>query len=699
MKPGIEQLIRENVSSAMQDLFQSAVPAGQVALQKTKPEFEGDVTLLVFPLTKASKKSPEETANAIGNYLKEKVAEVSGFNVVKGFLNLVINDSYWIGYLTDKNPKSEIRNLQSETVMVEYSSPNTNKPLHLGHIRNNLLGDSISRILKAAGKKVIRVNLVNDRGIHICKSMQAWLNLANRETPSTTRNPELRKGDKFVGHYYVEFDKGYKAEVQSMSERSNEFVDHLRTIRARFNLTDGEFKARSIKSIVAFFLYAQIRSWKNANKVHVDINNFGEFLLNSEHVVSQLSTDLQEFLMGYGNEVASAASHLDFNTLDSPEFSKRLDELFKTYAPIVYSAHLLLRGWEQGEKWIIDLWKDMNSWVYDGFAVTYKRLGVEFEKTYYESNTYLLGKKVVEEGLAKGIFQKKPDGSVRIDLTADGLDEKVLLRSDGTSVYITQDLGTAIERQKEYSFNRLVYVVGNEQDYHFKVLFLILKKLGYAWADKLHHLSYGMVDLPSGKMKSREGTVVDADNLMDQMEATAKQMTLELGKTEGLTEEEAANLYRMIGMAALKYFILKVDPKKRMLFNPQESIDFNGNTGPFIQYTYARIRSVLRKANSHERIAIREEPGGLHPKEKNVIKLLHDLPKIVQEAAEGYNPGHVANYVFDLAKEFNQFYQELSILKAEKKEEMEFRLLLAERTAETIKYALSLLGIEVPERM
>lgn len=589
----IQEILTGKTIEAIKDLFEQTLSQNQIVFQKTKTEFEGDLTLLVFPLTKASKKSPEETANAIGNYLKEKVAEVSGFNVVKGFLNLVINDSYWIGYLTDKNPKSEIRNLQSETVMVEYSSPNTNKPLHLGHIRNNLLGVSVSNILKAAGKNVVRVNLVNDRGVHICKSMLAWKKWGNGETPESSG----MKGDHLVGKYYVEFDKQLKSQVSSLKSQAQ----------------------------------------------------------NEEEAIKN--------------------------------------------APLMLEVQEMLRKWEAGDTETVALWKKMNGWVYDGFAVTYKRLGVEFEKTYYESNTYLLGKKVVEEGLAKGIFQKKPDGSVRIDLTADGLDEKVLLRSDGTSVYITQDLGTAIERQKEYSFNRLVYVVGNEQDYHFKVLFLILKKLGYAWADKLHHLSYGMVDLPSGKMKSREGTVVDADDLMDQMEATAKQMTLELGKTEGLTEEEAANLYRIIGMAALKYFILKVDPKKRMLFNPQESIDFNGNTGPFIQYTYARIRSVLRKANSHERIAIREEPGGLHPKEKNVIKLLHDLPKIVQEAAEGYNPGHVANYVFDLAKEFNQFYQELSILKAEKEEEKEFRLLLADRTAETIKYALSLLGIEVPERM
>lgn len=575
----IEELLKQKVVDGIKTLYDQTASPNHVTFQKTKPEFEGDITLLVFPLTKISKKSPEETAKAIGEQLQKNVPHIKAFTVVKGFLNLVIADDYWIKYLQD--PVSSIQHPVSETVMVEFSSPNTNKPLHLGHIRNNLLGASVSEILKASGRKVIRVNLVNDRGIHICKSMLAWKKWGNGETPQSSG----MKGDHLVGKYYVLYDQKLKEEKQ-------------------FSPNEGD-----------------------------------------------LERAVQE----------------------------------------------MLRKWEGGDAETIALWKTMNSWVYEGFAKTYKDLGVEFEKTYYESETYLPGKKIVEDGLQKGIFFRKDDGSVWVDLTKDGLDEKLLLRSDGTSVYITQDLGTAIERHKEFHFDRKIYVVGNEQDYHFKVLFLILKKLGYAWADRLFHLSYGMVDLPSGKMKSREGTVVDADDLIAEMIETAKTKTLELGKAENLSQEEAEKLYRMIGMSALKYFILKVDPKKRMLFNPEESIDFNGNTGPFIQYTYARIRSVLRKAGitDHRSWVI----GRLHRKEKSVIKLIHDYPKIISEAAEQCNPGHVANYVYELAKEYNQFYQEIPILKAEKEEEKNFRLVLSEKTSVVIKNSLGLLGIEVPERM
>jgi arginyl-tRNA synthetase len=485
----IENILTEKTVEAIKALFEQTVSPNQITLQKTKVEFEGDITLLVFPLTKVSKKSPEETANAIGNYLKKNVAEVTGYNVVKGFLNLVIADSYWTNYLINSEAISDKPEANAETVMVEFSSPNTNKPLHLGHIRNNLLGASVSDILKAAGKKVIRVNLVNDRGIHICKSMLAWKKWGNGESPASSG----MKGDHLVGKYYVEFDKSYKLQISDCK------------------------------------------------------------------------------LKGMAEEEAEKK------------------------APLMLEIQDMLRKWEAGDKETIELWKMMNGWVYDGFAVTYKTLGVEFEKTYYESQTYLLGKEIVEEGLRKNIFKKKDDDSVWIDLTKDGLDEKLLLRGDGTSVYITQDLGTAIKRQEEFNFNRLVYVVGNEQEYHFKVLFLILKKLGHEWAQNLFHLSYGMVDLPSGKMKSREGTVVDADDLIDEMVNTARETTKALGKTDGMNETEAENLYHNIGLGALKYFILKVDPKKRMLFDPKESIDFNGNTGPFIQYTYARIQSVLRK--------------------------------------------------------------------------------------------------------
>lgn len=588
----IEQILTSQTLEAIRELYGQALSPNQVSLQKTKIEFEGDITLLVFPLTKASKKSPEETANTIGNYLKEHVAEVKAFNVVKGFLNLVIGDEYWMRFLAAETPDSILPTTDSETVMVEFSSPNTNKPLHLGHIRNNLLGVSISEILKAAGKNVIRVNLVNDRGIHICKSMLAWQKWGNGETPESTG----MKGDHLVGKYYVEFDKYYKSEIAEGKEKG---------------MTQEEAEKK---------------------------------------------------------------------------------------APLMMEAQDMLRKWEAGDREVIDLWKKMNGWVYDGFAKTYKDLGVAFEKTYYESETYLLGKRIVEDGLQKGVFKKKEDGSVRIDLTPDGLDEKVLLRSDGTSVYITQDLGTVILRHEEFNFDRKIYVVGNEQDYHFKVLFLILKKLGYDWADKLYHLSYGMVDLPSGKMKSREGTVVDADELMDEMINTARETTKALGKTEGMTEGEAEELYRAIGLGALKYFILKVDPKKRMLFDPKESIDFNGNTGPFIQYTYARIRSVLRKAGNVPS-GIVSVAAELHPKEKNVIKLLHDFPKIITEAAEGYNPGHIANYIYDLAKDYNQFYHECTILSAENAEVKNFRLGLSLKTGEVIKESLRLLGMAAPERM
>lgn len=583
----IDSILISKTVEAIQALYGQSVPASHISLQKTKVEFEGDITLLVFPLTKASKKSPEETATALGNYLKENVAEVTAFNVVKGFLNLVIADSYWVSYLAAL--PSSISSLPSsiqETVMVEFSSPNTNKPLHLGHVRNNLLGISVSAILKAAGKKVIRVNLVNDRGIHICKSMLAWKKWGNGETPESSG----LKGDHLVGKYYVEFDKNLKS--QNPNAKSQEEIQN---------------------------------------------------------------------------------------------------------SPLMKEAKEMLLKWESGDKETIALWKKMNGWVYDGFAKTYKELGVEFEKTYYESETYLLGKKIVEEGVSKGVFTKREDGSVWVDLTKDGLDEKLLLRSDGTSVYMTQDLGTVVQRANEFHFNKHIYVVGNEQDYHFKVLFLILKKLGYDWAEKLYHLSYGMVDLPSGKMKSREGTVVDADELMEEMVNSARETTKSLGKTDGMNEAEAETLYRTIGMGALKYFILKVDAKKRMLFDPKESIDFNGNTGPFIQYTYARIKSVFRKAEAVS--GFKFKVTGLQPKEKSVIKLLHDFHSVIQEAAETYNPGHIANYVYDLAKEYNQFYHECPILKAENADEKNFRLELSAKTAEVIKTSLRLLGIDVSERM
>jgi arginyl-tRNA synthetase len=547
-------------------------------------------------LVKQIKGNPVEIGTKIGEYLVENVAEVSKFNVVAGFLNLVISDEYYISYF------SSIKNDNSygfvtptdgdKAVMVEYSSPNTNKPLHLGHIRNNLLGYSVAEIIKASGKKVYKTQIINDRGIHICKSMLAWQKFGNGQTPTSTG----LKGDKLVGNFYVEFDKAYKVEIAS--------------------------------------------------------------------------------LMAEG----------------------KTEEEAKKQAPLILEAQQMLLDWENGKPEVIELWKTMNQWVYDGFSVTYTNLGVDFDSYYYESNTYLLGKDVVEEGLSRGVFFKKEDGSVWIDLIADGLDEKIVLRSDGTSVYMTQDIGTAIQRVRDFSdIGGMVYTVGNEQDYHFKVLFLILKKLGYEWAENLFHLSYGMVELPSGKMKSREGTVVDADDLMAEMTTTAQQISEDLGKLDGYSEEEKANLYKTIGLGALKYYMLKVDPKKQMMFNPEESVDFNGNTGPFIQYTYARIQSILRKATFD--YSSESKLLELHEKEKELIKQVQLFPEVIQSAAENHSPALIANYTYDLVKEFNSFYQNVSILGEDNLDKKVFRVQLSNSVSQVIKNAFGLLGISVPERM
>jgi arginyl-tRNA synthetase len=592
----IEKKISEKIKEALQSLYGAAVE--KVALEKTNPDFVGDITLVVFGFLKLSKKKPEETATEIGNYLKANVPEVADFNVIKGFLNIVVSDAFWSDYLKSIYSKPFINAALpagAPVVMVEYSSPNTNKPLHLGHIRNNLLGFSVAEILKAAGNKVVKANLVNDRGIHICKSMLAWQKWGNGETPESTGI----KGDKLVGKYYVEFDKHYKKEVETLVQQG-----------------------------------------------------------------------------------------------------KTKDEAEKQ-APLMQEAQQMLFKWEAGDKDVKELWATMNGWVYKGFEATYKMLGVDFDKVYYESQTYLLGKSIIEEGLAKGVLKRRPDNSVYIDLTADGLDEKTLLRADGTSVYMTQDLGTAIQRAEEVKFDRLVYTVANEQDYHFKVLFLILKKLGYKWADGLYHLSYGMVELPEGKMKSREGTVVDADDLMDEMIATAAATSKELGKADGLSEAEANKLYQTIGLGALKYFMLKVDPKKKMLFNPAESIDFNGNTGPFIQFNYVRVQALLRKAKdtmSFDTSAALNAPAQLLPQEKELIIKLYNFPVVLNQAAAEYSPAIIANYVYDLAKEFSQYYHDNPILK-EKPEVALFRLQLAQTVGVAIKSCMSLLGIEVPDRM
>lgn len=594
----LQDTLKEYTVKAVETLH--GVTLENVEIQLTKKDFVGDMTIVIFPMLRQVKGNPQQIGEAIGAHIKQSAPNlVCDFNVIKGFLNLVIADSYYINFLNDikDNPQYGLAAPNSkEALLVEYSSPNTNKPLHLGHIRNNLLGYSVAEILKAAGHKVYKTQIINDRGIHICKSMIAWQRFGNGETPESTG----LKGDKLVGNYYVAFDKAYKTEIEQL-------------------IAEGKTKEEAEKQ-----------------------------------------------------------------------------------APIFLEAQELLRKWEAGDAEVLALWKKMNSWVYDGFGVTYKNLGVDFDSNYYESNTYLLGKDIVEQGLAKGVFFKKEDGSVWCDLTADGLDEKLVLRSDGTSVYITQDMGTATQRVKDYpDVKGMVYTVGNEQDYHFKVLFLILKKLGYDWASKLYHLSYGMVDLPSGKMKSREGTVVDADDLISEMQQTAKEISQELGKLDGYTEEQKEELYRTIGLGALKYYILKVDPKKRILFDPKESIDFQGNTGPFVQYTYARIRSILRKYNE---VAIGKPqvtnlPSELHEKEKTLLRSIGQFPAVVQDAADNYSPALVANYVYDLVKDFNSFYQNVSILGEQDPVKLDFRVALCRKISEIIAEAFKMLGIQVPERM
>lgn len=590
----LQNLLQPHIFDAVSKHYN--VELDKVEFQATRRDFEGDITMVIFPLLKQIKGTPVEIGTTIGNYLLQNTTIVTKFNVVQGFLNIVIADSYYTELFSTIFSQDKFGfvtpNPNDKAVMVEYSSPNTNKPLHLGHIRNNLLGYAVAEILKASGKKVYKTQIINDRGIHICKSMLAWQKFGEGETPETAGI----KGDHLVGKYYVVFDKQYKTEI-------NELIAN--------GLTEEEAKKQ---------------------------------------------------------------------------------------APSILEAQEMLRKWEAGDDEVVGLWKTMNKWVYDGFAQTYKELGVDFDSYYYESNTYLLGKDVVTTGLEKGVFYKKEDGSVWIDLTQDGLDEKLVLRADGTSVYMTQDIGTAIQRVKDFpDVGGMVYTVGNEQDYHFKVLFLILKKLGFDWAENLYHLSYGMVELPSGKMKSREGTVVDADDLMAEMTRTAEQISEELGKLEGYDAQAKKELYNIIGKGALKYFMLKVDPKKQMMFNPEESVDFNGNTGPFIQYTYARIQSILRKAdfNFSQQIALSD----LHEKEKTLIKQIALFPEVIQNAAQNHSPALIANYTYDLVKEYNSFYQSVSILGEQDAHKKVFRVQLSKKVADTIQLAFSLLGIEVPERM
>lgn len=588
----IQETLSQHIKEAFQKLYNADLES--VEFQATRKDFEGDITVVTFPMLRAVKMNPAQLGEDLGNYLVDHVDEVKTFNVVKGFLNIVIDDAFYLNFFNSikDNPLYGFHPKDDAAVMVEYSSPNTNKPLHLGHVRNVLLGYSVSEILKASGNTVYKTQIINDRGIHICKSMLSWKRFGNGETPESAG----LKGDKLVGNYYVKFDQEYKKEIEVLISKG---------------LTEAEAKKQ---------------------------------------------------------------------------------------APILLEAQEMLRKWEAGDEEVVTLWQMMNGWVYDGFEETYKNIGVDFDCYYYESDTYLLGKEFIAEGLKSGVFYKKEDGSVWCDLTEDGLDEKIVLRADGTAVYMTQDIGTAIQRIKDYpDVTGMVYTVGNEQDYHFKVLFLILKKLGFEWAKNLYHLSYGMVDLPSGKMKSREGTVVDADDLIVEMTETAKELSQELGKLDGYSEEEKNNIYRIIGLGALKYFILKVDPKKRILFDPKESVDFQGNTGPFIQYTYARIQAILRKATFD--VSATAKTITLHEKEKELLKQLQLFPEVIQNAANNHSPALIANFTYDLVKEFNSFYQNVSILGAVQENEKVFRVQLSKAVGQTIKNAFSLLGISVPERM
>ncbi len=603
----IEQQIVATAIAAVKELYGQEVPEKMVQLQKTRSEFEGNLTLVVFPFLKISHKKPEDTAQDLGQYIKDNCQAIADFNVVKGFLNLVIDKKAWLGLLNEMNSNEKFGEKpvteNSPLVMIEYSSPNTNKPLHLGHVRNNLLGWSLAQIMEANGNKVVKTNIVNDRGIHICKSMLAWLKYGNGETPETSG----KKGDHLIGDYYVAFDKHYREEVK--------------TLKAQY-MAEG---------------------------------------------------------------------------MDEEAAEKKAKE----ESPLIKEAHEMLVKWEQNDPEVRALWKKMNDWVYAGFDETYKALGVGFDKIYYESNTYLVGKKKVEEGLAKGLFFRKDDNSVWADLTGEGLDQKLLLRSDGTSVYMTQDIGTAEMRFNDFPIDKMIYVVGNEQNYHFQVLSILLDRLGFKWGKELVHFSYGMVELPNGKMKSREGTVVDADDLIAAMIGDAKQTSEELGKFKDMSEEERNEIARIVGMGALKYFILKVDARKNMLFNPEESIDFNGNTGPFIQYTYARIRSILRKAQA-EGIAVPAQLGDnmpLNEKEIELIQKLNEFGAAVEQAGKDYSPSGIANYCYELTKAFNQFYHDYSILGADTEDEKIVRLVLAQNVGKTLKNGMALLGIEVPERM
>ncbi len=702
---GIQSLLEAKVKEGFFKLYEIEIPS--VEFQATRKDFEGDITVVVFPLLRYKKGNPVQIGNDLGNYLVEHIKEIDRFNVVKGFLNLVVNDRFYINFFNSiyTNETYGFATNDADARMVEYSSPNTNKPLHLGHVRNVLLGYSVAEILKAAGHKVYKTQIINDRGIHICKSMLAWKRFGNGETPESTG----LKGDKLVGNYYVRYNTEYIAEYkrifnlaeqayEEMSKPSSKIITEVQEIITpsnKLNINNNIFLAIGGFAL-ASFLYKKGEKNKDL-KDAADLT----MILSGGLVLSSIEnrTEYQKEYKLIEKSITSDEKILKkFEGKDKRDVLKELFEEYKKQSPILLEAQEMLRKWEAGDEETVALWKTMNGWVYKGFDVTYKNIGVDFDKLYYESNTYLLGKDIIEEGLKNNVFYKKEDGSVWCNLTEDGLDDKLVLRSDGTAVYMTQDIGTAIQRAKDFTnLNGMVYTVGNEQDHHFKVLFLILKKLGYSWADQLHHLSYGMVDLPSGKMKSREGTVVDADDLMEEMTNTAREISQELGKLEGYSNEEKESLYKIIGLGTLKYFILKVDPKKRILFDPKTSVDFQGNSGPFIQMAYARVQSILRKASFDYTGVITEIE--LHEKEKELIKQLELYPETIQQAAKSYSPAVVANYTFDLVKEFSSFYQNVSILGEENQDKKIFRVQLAKKVADTIKSAFNLLGIDVPERM
>lgn len=709
------------IKEAVQKLYGAKLES--VELQPTRKDFEGDITAVVFPMLRVVKGNPVQIGEAIGNYLVENVSEIEKFNVVQGFLNIVLSDSYYLNFFNSVEDFSTFGKVPqgNEAMMVEYSSPNTNKPLHLGHVRNVLLGYSVAEIEKAAGKKVYKTQIINDRGIHICKSMLAWERFGKGEKP-TTRGI---KGDHLVGKYYVKFDLEFKNQLQGVLQNvkliANEVIDQS-FITGKFDLNKSINSYPNVKlymdvlkkSLIEFINYKnQSINLKFTDNENYDIifSKYLDHIIEKRHL-EEVSNLRDEFLVNYRAWLGESnfVNPMD-PILIEKYYSNSTLEKVKSFVegnsqelvPILHDAQDMLRKWEAGDKKTIALWDKMNTWVYKGFEETYKSIGVDFDFYYYESNTYLLGKDIIEEGIKNDVFFMKDDGSVWCDLTEDGLDEKLVLRSDGTSVYMTQDLGTAVQRVKDHpDVGGMIYTVGNEQDYHFKVLFLILKKLGYSWAKNLFHLSYGMVDLPSGKMKSREGTVVDADDLISQMTETARTISEELGKIDDFSKEEKEQLYRMIGLGALKYYILKVDPKKRILFNPEESVDFQGNTGPFIQYTYARIQSILRKAADVRLSAVEtsfDDEIAMQPKEKELIKIIQQYPETIQLAAANYSPALIANYTYDLVKEFNSFYQNVPILATDNEGEKAFRVKLSGAVAEVIKSAFALLGIQVPERM